>query len=292
MFSFPIPPGFSEQPVYDGQGFVVGGERVPLLVYEPGVSGWTDDLTSFHEDTAGENHPIDVASRTRAIEEVRRCLREEKPVIIDIGCSSGFFLRDAKKAMPQAELIGADYVQGPLLKLATKLPGVPLVQLNLVKCPLPERSVDAAVLLNVLEHIEEDTEAMRQVFRILKPGGVAVIELPAGPHLYDVYDKHLMHFRRYELGALRKQLESVGFRVERASHLGALVYPMFRRVKKKNRRYLHAPAAEQKRVVAASISQSGASPLMHAAMRVEMALGRVVRYPAGIRCVVTCRKPE
>ncbi len=290
MFAFPVPPGYSERPVYDGNGFVIGSQRVPLLVYEPGVSGWTDDLTNFHEDLAGDSHPIDVASRNRAIAELRKHLRTAKPTVIDIGCSSGFFLRDLRKAMPEAELIGADYVQGPLRKLASRMPGIPLLQFNAVKCPLPDACVDAAVLLNVFEHIDQDVEAMRQVCRILKPGGVAVIELPAGEHLYDVYDKHLMHFRRYELGDLKRRLVMAGFQIESASHLGSFVYPMFRSVKLRNRRYLNAPEEEQKRVVAESISRSGSNPLMKLAMQAELALGRFVSYPAGIRCVVTCRK--
>jgi ubiquinone/menaquinone biosynthesis C-methylase UbiE len=38
-----------------------------------------------------------------------------------------------------------------------------------------------------LEHIEDDREAIKQVYRILKPGGVAVIEVPAGPQLFDIF---------------------------------------------------------------------------------------------------------
>ena len=49
----------------------------------------------------------------------------------------------------------------------------------------------------MLEHVEDDQAAIRQVYRILQPGGVAVIEVPAGPDLYDIYDRQLMHHRRY-----------------------------------------------------------------------------------------------
>ena len=43
------------------------------------------------------------------------------------------------------------------------------------------------MLLNVLEHIDDHSSAIAQVARVLKPGGVAVVEVPAGPHLYDTY---------------------------------------------------------------------------------------------------------
>jgi len=112
--------------------------------------------------------------------------------------------------MPHAQLIGSDYVRGPLEEVARRLPDVPLLQFDLVKCPLPDASVDVVVLLNVLEHIEDDVGAVRQLARILKPGGAVVIEVPAGPHLYDVYDKVLMHYRRYRLSGLKRLLRAAG----------------------------------------------------------------------------------
>ena len=65
-------------------------------------------------------------------------------------------------------------------------------------------------MLNVLEHIEDDNEALMQAKRILKPGGILVLEIPAGPHLYDIYDKFLRHFRRYNLSGLTNQLQGIG----------------------------------------------------------------------------------
>lgn len=200
-------------------------------------------------------------------------------------------LRLLRTNFPEATLIGADYTRGSLLKLASSLTGVPLLQFNLVNCPLFSNSVDAVILLNVLEHIEDDLAAMKQVFRITKRGGVAVIEVPSGPHLYDIYDKQLLHHRRYRLNQLCADLTTVGFQVEERSHLGAFLYPAFAAVKRRNRRYANYSDEEQRRIVAKKISQGRASPLMNGVMRIEEALRSYIHYPAGIRCLVTCRKP-
>jgi hypothetical protein len=69
------------------------------------------------------------------------------------------------------------------------------------------------VLVNVLEHFEDDAAAVSHVARVLKPGGVAVIEVPAGPQLFDVYDKYLQHFRRYQLADLCRLVERAGLQV-------------------------------------------------------------------------------
>jgi ubiquinone/menaquinone biosynthesis C-methylase UbiE len=289
-FPWPIPPKISQSPVWTGHGFQVGDLAVPVLSYETGSSGWTDDLTSFHEEHAGSGHFIDRASRQRALDQLDKHLKAGSPVILEIGCSSGFMLCAMRERMPQAFLVGSDYVRGPLEQLATRMPDVPLLQFDLVDCPLPDSCVDAVVLLNVLEHIEDDSAAVRQLYRILKPGGIVVIEVPAGPNLYDVYDKLLMHFRRYTLRGLKRIVEESGFQVVSQSHLGVFIYPGFWMVKKRHRRFLSEDDAMQEQVVKQNISQTRNSRLLETLMRFERRLGERVSYPFGIRCVLTCIK--
>jgi SAM-dependent methyltransferase len=290
-FRWPTPPGAEGQPEWTGAGFRVGGASLPLLSFAGSTSGWSDELTEFHEAEAGSGeHPIDVASRGRAVEALARRNPSAGSVILEVGCSSGFLLRELREAFPQALVVGADYVRGPLQRLAETSPGTPLLHFDLTACPLADASVDAIVALNVLEHIPDDGAAIRQMRRILRPGGVAVIEVPAGPELFDVYDKMLMHHRRYSMRGLLAAFRGAGFRIEERSHLGFLVYPAFAVVKHRNKRYLREPEDRQRAIVASSIRSTGSSPVMRLAMAVEAALGRVVRYPVGIRCVLTAVK--
>ena len=59
--------------------------------------------------------------------------------------------------------MGADVVVEPLQKLAELWPEVPFFRFDLTHCPLPDNCVDAVVILNVLEHIEDDSEFMNKV---------------------------------------------------------------------------------------------------------------------------------
>jgi SAM-dependent methyltransferase len=286
-FPWPVPPGASAVPVWTGDGFRIGSERRSLLAYAVGDSGWTDDLTAFHEDNAGSDHFIDRASRAHALGQVKRHARGPRPVVLEVGCSSGFFLEELRRELPHALVMGADYVCGPLTQLAERRPDLPLLQFDLTRCPLPEGSVDVVVLLNVLEHIGDDESAVREVARILRPGGAAVIEVPAGPHLFDVYDRVLLHHRRYRLGGLRKLLEGAGLHVALASSLGAFLYPAFRFVKMRNKRYLSEPEEVQRQVVARAIRKSGRNRLCELLMTVEAAVRRCLPLPLGIRCLAT-----
>jgi len=254
-------------------------------------SGWTDDLTDFHEETAGANHPIDLASRSHATRQLKNSISSEAPVLLEIGCSSGFMLKEVRRSLPQALVIGADFVRSPLLKLVANQPDIPMLQFDLIRCPLHDDSLDGVVLLNVLEHIRDDAAAVQQLFRILKPGGVAVIEVPAGPNLFDVYDQTLMHFRRYSLRSISTLMQDAGFEIVKKSHLGFFVYPPFWFVKQRNKKFLSHDQTVQKKVVAGNIQATQGGWLFRAVMAMELFLGKFVSYPVGIRCLLTCRKP-
>ncbi|MGD0616388.1 MAG: class I SAM-dependent methyltransferase [Bryobacteraceae bacterium] len=223
--------------------------------------------------------------------QLQRWLRPGVSTIMDIGCSSGFFLKSLRRRFPDCVVIGADCIRGPLERLSRNMPDIPLLQFDLSSCPLPDRSFDGLVLLNVLEHINDDRAATHHLQRILKPGGIAVIEVPAGPDLYDVYDQELMHFRRYRMAGLLGMLRTAGFDILERSHLGFVLYPAFWMTKKRNRRYLDASPEVRRNVVKRSIRRSSDSGAMHVIMWVESRLRRWIYYPAGIRCLVTCRKP-
>jgi len=291
---FPAPTG-SGVVHWSGEKFLLdeGKRQVRVLSYGVDKSGWTDELTHLHEDAAGGDYFIDVASRTHALREIERSIEKIPSTILEVGCSSGFLLRDLVANFPRHTVVGADYTLDTLNALAPRFPGVPLLRFDLSRCPLPDAFADVVVLLNVLEHIEDDRSALAHLYRITAPGGHVIIELPAGPRLFDVYDRALMHFRRYEMLKLVELCQGAGFAIERRSHLGIFLYPLFYLTKRMNQfrfRNVDGPGAQA--AVAKMINTTSKSPpLMNRIMRAEAAVREHVYLPFGIRCLVTCRKP-
>lgn len=285
----PLPNG--EIPVWKGNCFEVAGQPTNVIAYEVGESGWDDDLARHAHDQASRGRPIGRASRANVIMQFKNWLTEkEVPVILDVGCGSGFMLEDIQNAFSATLLIGSDYLTPTLEHLAVEVPEIPLVQMDITKKVFPDEIFDGISILNVLEHVEDDRTAMKNLFRMLKPGGIAVIEVPAGPRLFDAFDKHMKHFRRYAMGELVEKLSAVGFEVIFRSHLGFLVYPVFLVGKILNKKKLKVSESEQKAIQQKILSSTKSGRLLDWAFRVEGYLRRVCYLPTGIRCVVTCRK--
>jgi len=75
---------------------------------------------------------------------------------------------------------------------------------------------DAVFALNVVEHIENDTLAIANCKKLLKPGGTLVILVPAYPALYNTFDKALAHYRRYTKSSLTALLVKNEMRVKKS----------------------------------------------------------------------------
>jgi len=292
IFPWPVQPGAQTPPTWTGRGFESEGKKQAVLCYSAEESHWSNELTEMHEKEAGKSHPIDIASRQFALNTLKRYCQDPDALVLEIGSSSGWLLEEIKAAMPQLAVIGSDYLAKPLLALAAKLPSVPILQFDLRECPLPPDTFDGVVLLNVLEHIDDDEKALHHVARILKPGGIAHIEVPANPDCYDIYDEHLMHHRRYRLRDLLNKARAANFDVVNATHLGFFVYPAFYAVKQRNKKLLPQPVAAKEKIVAQQIRLTRKNPGFDILMRLETVLGNYISYPCGIRCVTVLRKKQ
>ena len=82
--------------------------------------------------------------------------------------------------------------------------------INVMTDEVPD-DFDCVVACEVIEHIEDDTLFMRKIFDSLKPGGQALISMPAKAKYWTVHDELVGHLRRYEKNELIRMLESAGF---------------------------------------------------------------------------------
>lgn len=288
MTMLAAPPGTESLPAFD-RGWVTGDEaRAPFLSYTDRAStNWSDELEVLH-DEATRTHFLDVWTREAIVRRIGPLAGDS--TIADLGCSTGYLLEDIRALYPGATLIGIDLVASGLVKAHALVPSARLIQADVCALPLSDRGVDAVVSANLLEHVPDDTAALAEIARVLKPGGRAVIVVPAGPSTFDYYDRFLGHERRYGRGELARKARASGLEVLEDVHLASLVYPAFWLVKQRNRRRYDDLEGEQlERRVAADIAGTSDSRIGRALRRVEEGLH--LRLPFGVRDLVVLGMP-
>jgi SAM-dependent methyltransferase len=287
------PPGRAAPPAFDCGWAVDDGGVEPFLSYVAGgeAANWSTELEALHDERSSD-HPIDVWTRRATIARLARL--HTGAVVVDLGCSTGFLLQDLRAAYPHATLVGIDLIAAGLTKAHANVPEARLVQADACELPLADGSVDAAVSLNLLEHISDDERALAELRRVLNPGAGAVLVVPAGPSLYDYYDRFLGHQRRYARGELAGKARRAGLEVVDDLHLGSLLYPAFRLVKRRNRRSrddLRDSALEAQ--VRADMDSTRESRLVRLGLKLEQPLlERGLRIPFGIRGLTVVRRPR
>lgn len=92
--------------------------------------------------------------------------------------------------------------------------------------PIASESVDLVVAFDILEHIEEDHEAAAEISRVLRPGGVALIAVPADMRLWSAHDVAVGHVRRYSRDSLSSVLVKAGLEIDDLWSWNVLLRPI------------------------------------------------------------------
>jgi len=81
---------------------------------------------------------------------------------------------------------------------------------------------DTAIMINVLEHIENDRDIISNIYSSIQPGGTLAVFSPGLPFLYSPLDRRLGHFRRYRKDELAAIIEGAGFSLEKVQYMDIL----------------------------------------------------------------------
>jgi SAM-dependent methyltransferase len=90
---------------------------------------------------------------------------------------------------------------------------------------LDEGSFDLTVSLDVIEHLQDDVAALRELRRVTKPGGALLVTVPAYQWLWSGHDEVNHHHRRYSRRTLLDAAEQAGWHAERTAHFNSLLLP-------------------------------------------------------------------
>jgi SAM-dependent methyltransferase len=141
--------------------------------------------------------------------------------ILDVGCGTGTMLTylasygKADGVDIDEEAIGYCHERG--------LTDVSLGEAS--ELPFDDRTFDLVTALDVIEHLDDDAAALREMRRVLRPGGHLLVTVPAHRFMWGDQDEVNMHKRRYVAAEIRDRLAATGFDVVRISYMNAFMFP-------------------------------------------------------------------
>ncbi len=147
--------------------------------------------------------------------------RDRRARLLDVGCGTGYTL---ETLAGRADGFGADIAPEALAFCRQR--GLDRLALAAAeRLPYSDDSFDVLTALDVLEHLDDDLLALREWQRVLRPGGRAVLFVPAFESLWSGEDFVSQHRRRYRRGALVRKLRAAGFIVLKATYADFLLFP-------------------------------------------------------------------
>jgi SAM-dependent methyltransferase len=191
--------------------------------------------------------------------------------VLDAGCGNGALL--AGLAADGYRMVGIDLLSPGLSRVRRRLPDAWVARAAVDRLPFGDETFDAAVLLDVLEHVD-DRAALAAVHRVLRPRGVLIASVPGGPYLWSYRDRDAGHLRRYTKASLRTLLDGSGFAVQCLRPYQALLLPVLLLTRLLGRRGPTLRDLEER-------PSALVNRILGAITRAELALGRRVPPPFG-----------
>lgn len=201
--------------------------------------------------------------------------------ILDVGCGTGLNLKFLERF---GEVSGVD-MSKDALGFSKSRKNVSLIRSHAEDLPFKHSSFDVVCALDLLEHIKDDVDAVKEFYRVLKSGGYLVLTVPAFMFLWSGHDVAAYHIRRYTKALLIKKLRLCRFSIERCTYWNFILFPavaLIRLINKGNRWTSGSDLRELPDLLNSVLLNS---------LRLEnAAIRREINLPVGVSILCICRK--
>jgi len=158
--------------------------------------------------------------KLRAVQAQIARYSEKSRNIIDVGAGSGFFSEEIAKRLPPKSVICVDpfYSDEQLVEVG---------DFQFLRLATVEKisNTDIFLFMDVLEHVEDDSDLLNDYVKHAKEGALFVSTVPAFMSLWSAHDVFLEHFRRYTLAELEELMLSSGLELVHGRYLYGLLFP-------------------------------------------------------------------
>jgi len=149
--------------------------------------------------------------------------------VLEVGCGNGNVLRFLESSCQHGYVFGMD-IFAESLHIARRRTDCGLIQGDMQHPPF-HTPFDLIGMFDVLEHLPDDLQVLRDIHAMLSPQGVLLLTVPAHPSLWSYFDSQ-HHYRRYTVAALEQKLAETGYDVEFLTQYMSVLYPAIWLVRK------------------------------------------------------------
>jgi SAM-dependent methyltransferase len=203
--------------------------------------------------------------------------------LLDAGCGTGGMLPHLRR---YGEVWGIDlspYALPYAMRRVAACDGAHLARASVLQLPFADGAFDVVTSFDVLYHLDvtDDQAALREVRRVLKPGGLALIRVPAYDRLRGAHDRVVHTRHRYTRAEVRQKLERAGLDPLYVTHANALLLPVA-----VAKRLLEGAGRESD----VQATHPALNALLTLPLRAEALLVRHVSLPFGLSVVAVARR--
>jgi len=215
------------------------------------------------------------------VEDICRRVTDRRPRILDVGCGTGANLLMLSQ---YGDAEGVDVSEDALAFCHER--GLEKVKLGAAEAlPYDDGTFDLVTALDVVEHLDDDLAGLREMRRVLRPGGRVLLFVPTFMFLWGLQDDVSHHRRRYRMPELRRVLEQAGFEVERTTYANITFFMPILAMRKLMR--LTGIKAETEN----NINVSALNGVLGSMLGAESAILKYVNIPFGVSGLCVARKP-
>lgn len=243
-----------------------------------------DDEVFAVEAAVEATHWWFVGRRALLAREIARLGLARSARVIDVGTGTGAGLRLLRE-LGFVAVEGVDANDTAIRWCAAKNLGT-VRSGDACSLPFADASVDLVCATDVIEHVENHSQALSEIARVLAPGRHALLTVPAFQSLWGLQDEKAHHKRRYRLRGLRECVENAGLTAARGYYFNYLLFvPIFIA-----RQVIRAAGIELRSEN--EVNTPVINRVLTAIFRLDVLTAPYLHPPFGVSALIVARKPD
>lgn len=208
--------------------------------------------------------------------------------MLEAGCGNGNVLRFLSSTIRRGKIVGIDLFEEGL-KLAKQRSDALLVRGDVHASPFQCR-FEIIGAFDVIEHLHDDQQALRDFHRLLADDGFLLLTVPGHMALWSYFDQASGHYRRYSRRQLEQTLDACGFRVEFVTEFMMVLYPILW-ISRRVSGWLRGPQTEDQRLASDLRVFPLLNPILLLLLSWELPfIRRRIRIPLGSSLLAIARR--